>query len=318
MSLWYFAHLMRAFQVARRGGARQRVIRTQNTAARTIMDAGIRDAGIRNAAAGPLLRVAVDTHVHLHPIFDRTHFLRAALANAQAVVAESVAGRNGRVWLLLTEIAGVHGFRELAESPPDGWRAIPRAKCRTIELVGDDGARVLVTAGRQVQVEGGLELLVLGSDADIPDGIDIAEGLARAAAAGALPVIPWGFGKWWGRRGRRLTALLDSPHGDAIFLGDNAGRARVWPRPAPFARVAATGRRVLPGSDPLPFPGQVNRIASYGLLVTMDIESEAPFADLRTLLLDSNVSLPTYGRRAGALTFIRDQIAMQIVKRRCE
>jgi hypothetical protein len=248
-------------------------------------------------------------------MFNRVKFLDAALANAQAVGVT-----DGPVWLLLTEIAGVHTFRELAERPPDGWRANLRAEGRTLDLRRVDGARVLVTAGRQVQLEGGLELLVLGSDADIPDGIDLIEGLACAAAAAALPVIPWGFGKWWGRRGRRLAELLHSPHGETVFLGDNGNRARFWPQPAFFDRVMAAGRRVLPGSDPLPFESQVNRVASYGLIVTMDIErdieGEAPFAALRALLLDPRVGLPAYGRRAGALTFIRDQTAMQIVRRR--
>jgi hypothetical protein len=244
-------------------------------------------------------------------MFNRARFLDAALANAQAV------GRTrGAVWLLLTEIAGVHAFRELAERPPDGWRASLRAEGRTLDLRRADGARVLVTAGRQVQLEGGLELLVLGSDADIPDGIDLIEGLARAAAAAALPVIPWGFGKWWGRRGRRLAELLHSPHGETVFLGDNGNRARLWPQPAVFEHVTAAGRRVLPGSDPLPFESQVDRVASYGLIVTVDIESPAPFAVLQALLLDPRVCLASYGRRAGAFTFIRDQIAMQIVKRR--
>jgi hypothetical protein len=244
-------------------------------------------------------------------MFNRTKFLDAALANAQAFGAT-----HGLVWLLLTEIAGVHAFRELAERPPDGWRATLGSQGCTLDLRRIDGARVLATAGRQVQVEGGLELLVLGSDADIPDGVSLIEGMARAAAAAALPVIPWGFGKWWGRRGRRLAELLHSPHGDTVFLGDNGNRASFWPQPAYFDHVMAAGRRVLPGSDPLPFEGQVNRVASYGLIVTMDIEGEAPFAALQALLLDPRVDLPTYGHRAGAFTFIRDQVAMQIVRRR--
>ena len=73
---------------------------------------------------------------------------------------------------------------------------------------------------------------------------------------------------------------------------------------------------MLPGSDPLPFESQVDRVASYGLIVTVDIESPAPFAVLQALLLDPRVCLASYGRQAGAFTFIRDQIAMQLVKRR--
>lgn len=261
--------------------------------------------------AGERVRIAVDTHVHLHPMFDHAQCLNAAIANAKAAGLA-----NGPVWLLLTECAGVHAFRDLLERPPMQWRAHLRGERRTLELERSDGACVLVTAGRQVQLKEGLELLVLGTDADIPDGIALHEGLARAAAANALPVVPWGFGKWWGGRGRALAAFLDSPDGSRILLGDNGGRPGLWPRPAPFAKVIAAGRRVLPGSDPLPLPGQVKRIASYGLIATLDIDGETPFADLRTVLLDPATHLPVYGRRVGGFTFIHDQVTMQLVKKR--
>lgn len=261
--------------------------------------------------AGKRVRIAVDTHVHLHPMFDHAQCLNAAITNAEAAGLA-----NGPVWLLLTESAGVHAFRRLLERPPERWRTELRQERRTLELRHDNGARVLVTAGRQVQLREGLELLVLGTNAEIPDGIALHEGVARAAAADALPVIPWGFGKWWGGRGRVLAAFLDSPNGSRILLGDNGGRPSLWPRPAPFARVIADGRRVLPGSDPLPFPGQIDRIASYGLIVTMDINGAAPFADLRTVLLDPAADLPVYGRRVGGFTFLRDQVTMQLIKQR--
>jgi hypothetical protein len=263
------------------------------------------------AGSGKTTRVALDTHVHLHPVFDRGRFLDAAVTNA--AIAGVVGGAS---WLLFTEMAGVHACRELADRPPDGWSATRLRDGCTIDLRRRDGVRVLVTAGRQVQVEGGLELLVLGSDAAIPDGITMADGLDRALALGALPVVPWGFGKWWGRRGRLLRELLDGPRGAAVFLGDNGGRAAFWPRPALFDRVEAAGRRVLPGSDPLPFASHVTRAGSYGLLVGMDIEIAAPFPALRAILADPKPALATFGRRATPLAFLRDQIAMQVVKRR--
>lgn len=255
--------------------------------------------------------VAVDAHVHVHPIFDHARFLDAALRNA------ALAGLDGGpIWLLLTEMAGVHAYRTLADRPPAGWQSLPFADGCTIELRRDDGGRVLVTAGRQIVIEGGLELLALGTDADIPDRIGMAEALERTLSLGAFPVVPWGFGKWTGRRGRVLAELLDGPEGEVVFLGDNGGRAVFLPRPALFERVEAAGRRVLPGSDPLPFASHVDRVGSYGLIVPMAVDPRAPFAALRAKLADPRPKLQSYGRRASPLAFIRDQLAMQIVKRR--
>jgi hypothetical protein len=255
--------------------------------------------------------IAVDTHVHVHPVFDHALCLDAALRNAAAVGLA-----HGPIWLLLTEVAGVHAYRTLADQPPAGWQAAPFADGCTIDLRREDGGRVLVTAGRQIGIQGGLELLALGTDADIPDNIGMAEGLDRTLSLGAFPVVPWGFGKWSGRRGRILRELLDSPAGEAVFLGDNGGRAIFLPRPALFERVEAAGRRVLPGSDPLPFTSHLDRVGSYGLLVPMTVDPATPFAALRARLADPVLKLLNYGRRASPLAFVRDQLAMQVVKRR--
>jgi hypothetical protein len=254
--------------------------------------------------------VAVDTHVHLHAGFDRGRFLDAAMRNA------ALAGLDrGPVWLLMTESRASMPMPAFRTTHPRAGAPSP-GRWPDHRPSGPDGAQVLVTAGRQVQVEGGLELLLLGAGGPVPDGIDMREALARAKALGALPVIPWGFGKWWGRRGRALHDLLESPDGDAVHLGDNGGRAAFWPRPPLFERVEAAGRRVLPGSDPLPFPDQVARVGSYGLVATLDIQAPEPFAALRARLADPAIPMPPYGRRAGALAFVRDQLAMQLVKRR--
>ena len=59
---------------------------------------------------------------------------------------------------------------------------------------------LLIVCGSQVVAEPGLEVLVLGTARRIEDGLGIERTLQSAQAAGALPVLPWGFGKWTGRR----------------------------------------------------------------------------------------------------------------------
>jgi hypothetical protein len=133
--------------------------------------------------------------------------------------------------------------------------------------------------------------------------------------AGALPVVPWGFGKWSGRRGRLLAEFLAGPAAHGLYLGDNGGRPWFWPTPRPFDRVGAAGRRVLPGSDPLPFASHQARAGSYGLCLDVVIEDERPFDRLVSALMNQNHAATRYGRLAGSMDFLRDQCAMQIVKR---
>ena len=134
-------------------------------------------------------------------------------------------------------------------------------------------------------------------------------------AAQALPVVPWGFGKWAGRRGRILAQFLAGPDSHQLFLGDNGGRPWFWPTPRLFARVVGAGRRVLPGSDPLPFATHQSRAGSYGLLIEMPIDQDRPFEQLVAHLTNSNISASSCGRLAGPLSFLRDQATMHIIKR---
>jgi hypothetical protein len=260
------------------------------------------------APVAAVRRVLVDAHVHLYPVFDRGAFLAAAVRHAHAAGAELP-------WLLFTETSKDFAFRALADAPPEGWSVRRHADGRTLTLSGAARQDVLITAGRQVQTAEGLELLTLGLDEPIPDGTPLREALARPVDAGALPVVPWGFGKWSGRRGRLLAEFLAEPAAVRLYLGDNGGRPWFWPTPRPFDQVGAAGRRVLPGSDPLPFAGHQGRAGSYGLCLDVPIEDERPFEGLVPLLVDQNHPAVRYGRLAGTTDFVRDQCAMQIVKR---
>jgi len=272
------------------------------------LDDTIEERLARRAPVAATRRVLVDAHVHLYPIFDRTAFLTAAVRHAQAAGAELP-------WLLFTETSKDFAFRELAAAPPQGWSAHPHVDGRTLTLFDGAGQTVMITAGRQVQTAEGLELLTLGLDEPIPDGTPMQAAFARAVAGDALPVVPWGFGKWSGRRGRLLSDFLASPDTQRLHLGDNGGRPWFWPTPKPFGRVGAAGRRVLPGSDPLPFAAHQTRAGSYGLLLDVAIDPERPFDRLVAFLTNQNNPASQYGKLAGSVGFLRDQCAMQIIKR---
>ena len=253
-------------------------------------------------------KALVDAHVHLYPTFDRDSFLRSAISHARSAGAEYP-------WLLFTETARDHAFRGLSDAPPSGWHVDPQADEQTLTLHAADGGKVRITAGRQVQTGEGLELLALGSDEPIADGTPLAKAMMLAVEHGALPVVPWGFGKWSGRRGKFLAEFLSGGQGSGVFLGDNGGRPWFWPDPEPFKAVAATGRRVLPGSDPLPFKSHEGRAGSYGLIVELPTDPALSFATLAAAFADSSFPVRPFGARAGSLRFVRDQVAMQIVKR---
>lgn len=264
----------------------------------------------------------IDAHVHLHDCYEPSRFLDHAAGNFEQAAREHGWDRMPGA-LLLTESAGVDWFGRLA-AVATGQATLPLGSW-TLESTPDPsalaarsgGRRLLLIAGRQIVVREGLEVLLLATRASLPDGLPIHEALAAGEQLGALRVIPWGAGKWLFGRGRLLDELIDAARpGDGFFLGDGAGRPFFWTSPAHFARAAKRGVRVLPGTDPLPFPDQVSRPGRYGFRLDQPGDLSRPSEAIAAALRRPDARLTPYGRLEQLGPFIRNQIAMQRRKRR--
>lgn len=276
---------------------------------------GMRDGSVDEVIRGPFL---IDAHVHLHGCFDEDHFLASAAANFAAGAQEVGAAEGWTGWLLFTEVAGEHRFRELAERGVGrgGFTVGATAEAASLIVSRRGAPELVLVAGRQLRARGGLEVLALGTTAEFPDGLPLAEAVAAVRAAGALAIVPWGFGKWWFGRKRALAELLESAETGELFLGDNGNRARLSPTPAPFRRAARRRIWVLPGSDPLPLGTEVTKVGRYGLVLEGDVSCAMPARDLIGLIRAQTAQPPTFGRREGLGPFARNQIAMQLRGRR--
>jgi len=257
----------------------------------------------------PLL---VDAHVHFHVCFDRDAFLDAALANFRRGAAELGIGGSFLGCLLLAEMAGDRWFQRLRSERGGGrW---------SFELTGEEpslmarspkGERLLVVAGRQVRTREGLEVLGLATAEEFPDDLPFEDALARVRWSGAVPVLPWGFGKWWFYRGSLIEALLRRPEPKWIFLGDNGGRPEVGGTPRLLREARRRGIPVLPGSDPLPLAGHEARAGSCGFLLNDGVDERHPAAALRQWLRGLADQPPTFGGCRGLAQFCRDQINLR-------
>lgn len=169
-----------------------------------------------------------------------------------------------------------------------------------------------VIAGRQIITSEGLELLALATHAAIPDGVSLADGMKRVRDAGGVPVVPWAFGKWWGRRGVVVREALQRD--DAPDLGDNSARPAILSDPALFRYAESRGRMVLPGTDPLPLSDHETRAGSYGFVLEAGVSSDHPAMSLVSALGARSQSPRRFGSRVGPLEFIRHQLALRMRK----
>lgn len=261
---------------------------------------------------GPLL---IDSHVHIHESFELGAFFSAARANFRRSAVSLGLAQSTPGCLMLAETPGENAFTRarnwLAAGGEGAWST--QSTDERISLVGhaNDGWKVLIIAGRQVVTREGLEVLGLGVDRDLPFDLPLDDTICAVYDAGALPVVPWGFGKWLFGRGKRVMELLDNPPVPDLFLGDNAGRPRSAHTPRQFSRAAERGIPVLPGTDPLPLNWHETMPGRYGLTVQGAGDVHAPGGEILTLLREIGPAVVPYGSRVSFPVVLKSQFAMR-------
>jgi hypothetical protein len=180
----------------------------------------------------------------------------------------------------------------------------------------DENRRLYIVAGRQVQCREGLEVLIIGTRQRFRDGGSIRDVLDTAASLGLPHVIPWGLGKWFFKRGKLVSELMRQYRKPTLFLGDEGGRPGFWPYPSHFREGAGLGVRDLPGTDPLPFPHDISKVGRVGIRVPIQLDEQQPARSLLGVLSDGRTPLDRFASLEPPIMFVRNQVAMQLRKRR--
>jgi len=269
--------------------------------------------------------LVVDSHVHIHPSFNVASFLDSAHENCQHQAQSRHHTHAFRGFLLLTESWGDNWFQQLGGWADDRktiqnesgskWIAHRTSEVSSLLLQANHGARLFIVAGRQIVVKEDLEVLALLTATQFPDGVGLKDTVDAVRSDGGIAVVPWGFGKWWGRRGQILDEYLATQTPTTFFLGDNSGRPGFLPYPPQFQQARQQGIAILPGSDPLPFTSEYWRPGSAGFTIQGTVSDETPAKDLRQLMGDPRTTFYPYHQTENVFRFVRNQIAMQMVKR---
>ena len=268
----------------------------------------------------------VDGHVHIHPVFNLARFLDAAHNNCQYEAQSRHQTESFTGFLLLTESLGENWFQQFASWADENiviqneegseWLVHRTREDGSLLVRANHGAELYLVAGRQIVVKENLEVLALLTAAQFPDGMGLKDTVDAVRNEGAVAVVPWGFGKWWGRRGQILSEFLASQTPTTFFLGDNSGRPGFLPYPPQFQQARMQGIAILPGSDPLPFASEDWRPCSAGFAIQGVVSPQTPAHDLRQFMVDPRTRFYPYHQTENIFRFVRNQIAMQVVKRR--
>jgi hypothetical protein len=85
-------------------------------------------------------------------------------------------------------------------------------------------------------------------------------------------------------------------------------------RPKHFEQAARKNIAILPGSDPLPFASQYQRAGRYGFAVKGTLDKHTPAKNLKQLIKQQAHEIKLYGQLERPLSFIKNQIGMQLYK----
>lgn len=265
-----------------------------------------------------LRTLLIDSHVHIYPTFDLSTFLSTAHVGFSKA-AKHITGPDPTYVIVLTETAKDDAFSRLVAgslSAP-GWQVDIFADDPTAIRVHDGGARsLIIIAGRQIVTAERIEVLALCTLQSFEDG-DTADNVMRRLVTAETPqIVPWGVGKWLGRRGALLRTLLDSHSASkGVMMGDNAGRPLGWPQSSVFRIAMTKDVPILPGSDPLPIDGAEANVGRYGCIIEADIDLSSPGASLKKVLLDLRGQPRAFGKRKGLISVAMDQMALRRSKK---
>jgi hypothetical protein len=267
--------------------------------------------------------ILADTHVHFHECFDIGRLLDGAQKNFQTERDRTKAGSPFAGFLFLTETKPngwflTHFNRVVAENKEEKiglWSLLPTQEDFSLISRSTNGDVLFLISGRQIKTAENLEVLALGTIEPFTDGTPIETLIRQINLSGALAVIPWGVGKWLGPRGKQVNTLIQQNENIPFFLGDNGNRPIFWSQPNLFKEAIKKGILILPGSDPLPFPSEIERIGRIGLKLSGPIHPDYPCRDLKKLLFNPISNLETYGALESPWRFFRNQLKMNLHQR---
>lgn len=269
--------------------------------------------------------VLIDAHVHIYDCFDLGCFFDSALENFSFQARKLGEGTFFVPVLCMTEGKRDNWFGRLnnwAEGDTMGLRGLTAnwsiertGESSSLKIKGEGGEFLFVIAGRQIETAERLEVLAIGTNGTFGDGNSLGVTVRAILDSGGIPVIPWGFGKWYGERGRILKKFIETTETNNYFLGDNSGRPPFLPYPHHFLLGEKRGIRILPGSDPLPFPSESSRPGNFGFTINGTIDHAKPADDMKKIILDPATRFTPFGQLEKFSRFLRNQWAMQIRKR---
>jgi hypothetical protein len=216
---------------------------------------------------------------------------------------------------LLAESQSCHFYQEILKHGKachyGPFKLVAGPDAGTITILKNDLIMGYLIAGRQIVTAEKLEILALGVDVSVKNGLSAEETLQAIRAQNAVPVLSWSPGKWFFGRGKRIQTLIETHPDGSFLIGDTGLRPTFWPLPRLMKMASRRGYTIIGGSDPLPLAGEECWIGTYGMTVTAEFDREKPAESLRHILTNPATPFTPVGHRSPPFAFFSRWIRNQ-------
>jgi len=275
--------------------------------------------------------ILFDTHVHLYRLQYLNRLLHNAHTNFKTTAKALDSSKPYHGVLCLTQTAKCPSLTQLmdiankAASPEDfgDWQVdmtkekVSLAMRASVETADPD--MVFLIGGQQIVSREKLEILAIANQVLISDSLSLQETLLAIDESGGIPIIPWGIGKWFGRRGKIVKKLIKMEPKVRFFLGDNSARPKCWPYVHLFHVARKKEIEILNGSDPLNFNSELIKPGSFGVAFPdAHLDPQRPAEKIKQLLLDRQQFKRNYGTPQPFRSFASSQLKLNLMRWRRE
>lgn len=231
----------------------------------------------------------VDTHVHIYPNYKLDIFFNKALANFEAISNKlNIDDSSIHKLLCLTERFDSNYFESFRNDTKIlskiGLKLDIQSDDRCIKLTNQNGQSLFLLKGYQIVTLEGLEILSLITHSRLCDRLPIRQVISEIKEINGVAVLPWSPGKWYGKRGQIVRALLEEINPSDLHIGDISIRPKSIPDNSILNIAKDKKFKILVGSDPLPTDGEERQVARY--ILSCRSESDVAEGQLITILND--------------------------------
>lgn len=249
--------------------------------------------------------IAGDGHFHLYPCYQPANAIGNLIHNLDLMVKSSSAPRPGQDVFKIAFLAESRQYdyfhkiqRNEIDFSPVGLEVSSGPENHCVSLGKQGKVALFLVAGRQIVTEEKIEILGLGMEEIVPDGLPAGEVIERIIAAGTLPVLAFSPGKWLCRRAGIVRRLVETKFSRPLLIGDSALRPLGWGEPEIMRRAKGI---ILPGSDPLPLPGDDKCAGCYGFICRGSFNPARPLTSIKEIMAATPQAIMPAGRRCSLI-----------------